>query len=69
MGTERWMECLGRPVANDWRPWLLNQDVAGMVKDWDRMTFVSVKGCGHMVPTYCPEAGLKFFTNWLNNSW
>jgi carboxypeptidase C (cathepsin A) len=69
IGTERWMNCLGRPVKNDFRPWKLNGDVAGMIKDYDQMSFVTVKGCGHTIPTYCPEAGYAFFANWIQNSW
>lgn len=28
-----------------------------------------LQGCGHMIPLYCPEAGLAFFTNWLSGNW
>ena len=69
LGTERWMECLKRPVTDDWRAWKLNGDVAGMVKDWDHISLVTVKGCGHTIPTYCPEAGYAFFRNWLSGNW
>ena len=30
------------------------------------MQFISVKGCGHTIPTYCPEAGFAMLDNWLN---
>ena len=43
------MECLARPIKDDWRAWKLNGDVAGMVKDWDHMSLVTVKGCGHTI--------------------
>lgn len=69
MGTEHWIGCLKRPITNDFRPWLLNQDIAGMVADYDRFSFVTVKGCGHTIPTYCPEAGYAFFENWLTGHW
>ena len=71
IGTERWMECLGQPVLEDWKLWYLNQDVAGAVKAYQAgsggsMQFISVKGCGHTIPTYCPEAGFAMLDNWLN---
>lgn len=69
LGTQRWMECLGRTVKNDWRAWHMDKDVAGMIKDWDGISLVTVKGCGHTIPTYCPEAGFAFFDNWLTGSW
>ena len=69
LGTQRWMECLGRPVKNDYRAWLLDGDVAGMIKDWDHISLVTVKGCGHTIPTYCPKAGFAFFDNWMTGNW
>ena len=60
------MECLARPVTADWRAWKLHGDVAGMVKDWaPKLSLVTVKGCGHTIPTYCPEAGYAFLDNYL----
>lgn len=69
IGTQRWMECLHRPVTNDWRAWHLDGDVAGMVKDWDHISLITVKGCGHTIPTYCPAAGFAFFDNWMKDNW
>ena len=69
MGTERWMNCLKRPVVNDFRKWTLDEDVAGMIIDWDRISLATVKGCGHTIPTYCPAAGFQFFDNWLTGEW
>ena len=69
VGTQRWLECLGRPVKTDWKDWFLNSDVAGAIKQFDRIDFVTVKGCGHTIPTYCPEAGFAILDNWLNDTW
>eukprot|EP01059_Diplonema_ambulator_P034346 TRINITY_DN7634_c0_g1_i1.p1 TRINITY_DN7634_c0_g1~~TRINITY_DN7634_c0_g1_i1.p1 ORF type:complete len:471 (+),score=157.78 TRINITY_DN7634_c0_g1_i1:63-1475(+) len=69
MGTERWLKCLNRPVKKDFRAWMLDEDVAGMIIDWDLISFATVKGCGHTIPTYCPEKGFQFFENWLTDSW
>lgn len=66
IGTERWMECLGRKVTHDWRKWTIDGQVAGMQKDWaPHLSLITVKGCGHTIPSYCPEAGYAFFANWL----
>jgi len=66
-GTLRWIECLGRPVVQDWRNWWLDGDAAGIQKDFDRISYVTIKGCGHTVPTYCPEAGYQFYANWFQS--
>jgi len=65
LGTERWMNCLGRKRVGEYRPWYVNKDVAGMVMDWEGISLVTVKGCGHTIPTYCPEKGYVFFSNYL----
>lgn len=65
MGTQRWMECLGRPLVSAQEPWMMDGEVAGTVREWDRMTLLLVKGCGHTIPTYCPKAGYKFFEDYL----
>mmetsp|Transcript_33607 Transcript_33607/g.78740 ORF Transcript_33607/g.78740 Transcript_33607/m.78740 type:complete len:465 (+) Transcript_33607:2-1396(+) len=66
IGTERWMDCLDRKVVDDWKYWMLNGDVAGAVKRYDGMDLITVKGCGHTIPTYCPAAGFYMLDNWLN---
>jgi len=69
MGTERWMECLGQPVTDDWKAWKLEHDVAGMVKRWaPALSLVTVKGCGHTIPYSCPEAGFAFLDNFLSEA-
>lgn len=65
LGTERWMECLGREVSEDWRAWMLGREVGGMVKRWGQLSLVTVKGCGHTIPSYCPEAGYAMLDNFL----
>ena len=70
IGTQRWIECLGRPVAQDWAPWYTDDatfgpQVGGMVKVFDRISFLTVKGCGHTVQTYCPQQGYDYYHQWL----
>eukprot|EP01047_Picozoa_sp_COSAG01_P009921 COSAG01_NODE_414_length_17360_cov_226.576907_21_plen_106_part_00 len=67
LGTERWMDCLGQPVVEDWKLWYNSkQDIAGAVKKFaPNFQFWSVKGCGHTIPTYCPEAGFLMLDKWL----
>ncbi|ETO24192.1 hypothetical protein RFI_12965 [Reticulomyxa filosa] len=69
MGTQRWIECLGRPVVVDWTNWWMDQDVAGSYKIYDGITFQTVKGCGHTIPTYCPEQGFLFFEQYINGTY
>ena len=59
-GTKFWlrefMEEYKRPVKRPWRPWVThNQNVSGMVWEIEGLTFASIRGAGHMVPTDKPE--------------
>ncbi|GFO16725.1 carboxypeptidase [Plakobranchus ocellatus] len=40
---------------------------AGFVKSFDQITFVTVKGSGHMVPTDKPRPGIEMFINFIQN--
>lgn len=68
VGTMRWINCLGREVERDWRNWMLDGDVAGSVKDWAGISFMTVKGCGHTINSYCPEKGYAYFADWLERT-
>ncbi|KAK7487194.1 hypothetical protein BaRGS_00021546 [Batillaria attramentaria] len=44
------------------------KQVAGFVKTFDRITYATVRGSGHMVPTDRPRPALVMFTNFVRNS-
>jgi len=49
-GNEWWTESLGMPLVKPWRPWTVDQQVAGYVTSYSQdFTFLTVKGAGHMV--------------------
>jgi serine carboxypeptidase-like clade 2 len=67
LSTQRWIECLKRPIKQDWSFWRHNRQVIGAYKVYDRLTMLTLKGCGHMVSMYCPEEGFVMFDRWINN--
>jgi len=69
-GSEEWTRQLGFAVSDAWRPWLVNQQVAGYVTVYaaNSFTFLTVKGAGHMVPQYQPEAALNMITRWIGGT-
>ena len=54
------------------RPWLLsNGQVAGYVTEYDvgtRFAYVTIKGAGHMVPTFRPKEAQVMIQRFLNGS-
>lgn len=70
VGTENWTTGLGMPVKEGWRPWNYESKhgtlVGGYVTLYDNdFAFLTVKGSGHMVPTYKPVPALTFIKNFL----
>jgi len=63
--TQRWIHCLGRPVKKEWHPWMIDKQVGGNIIDYDGISFLTVKGSGHMVSYYTPDKGFEFFRQWI----
>eukprot|EP01105_Mastigella_eilhardi_P026981 TRINITY_DN805_c0_g1_i1.p1 TRINITY_DN805_c0_g1~~TRINITY_DN805_c0_g1_i1.p1 ORF type:complete len:484 (-),score=74.87 TRINITY_DN805_c0_g1_i1:10-1461(-) len=68
IGTQRWISCLGRQVVEDWRPWNIDGQHAGSVITYDGISFLTVKGSGHMVPQYTPMQAWEMWSRWIDNN-
>jgi serine carboxypeptidase-like clade 2 len=53
------------PIKTSWRPWYTNNEVGGYVVGYEGLTFVTVRGAGHFVPSYQPERALTMFSSFL----
>ena len=49
------------------RSWTLNDTVVGSARQSGGLSFIKVKGAGHMVPMDQPPAALDMFTRFLRN--
>ncbi|RAL43383.1 hypothetical protein DM860_012524 [Cuscuta australis] len=68
-GSEAWTRSIGYKTIDDWRPWIVNEQVAGYVQGYDHdLTFLTIKGAGHTVPEYKPQEALAFYTRWLEGN-
>mmetsp|Transcript_6525 Transcript_6525/g.10490 ORF Transcript_6525/g.10490 Transcript_6525/m.10490 type:complete len:97 (+) Transcript_6525:1179-1469(+) len=70
-GSKRWIRELGWSVKEDgdWRSWKRADDdsqVAGFIVNYEGMDFATVKGVGHMAPTYAPADMQKLVLNWIH---
>ncbi|XP_005085045.1 lysosomal protective protein [Mesocricetus auratus] len=71
MGDEWFVDSLNQKMEVQRRPWLVNygesgEQVAGFVKEFSHITFITLKGAGHMVPTDKPRAAFTMFSRFLN---
>lgn len=53
-------------VKTPWYPWMYAGEVGGYVEEYQNLTFVTIRGAGHFVPSYQPARGLVFFSSFLD---
>ncbi|KAF9682027.1 hypothetical protein SADUNF_Sadunf05G0065500 [Salix dunnii] len=58
---------LGLKTIEEWTPWYQGKQVAGWTIVYDGLTFVTIRGAGHQVPTFKPRQSLTFIKRFLEN--
>ncbi|TKY67756.1 Serine carboxypeptidase 34 [Spatholobus suberectus] len=58
---------LGLGIVEDWTPWYTSQQVGGWTIVFDGLTFVTIRGAGHQVPTFAPKQALQLVRHFLAN--
>ncbi|XP_062120041.1 serine carboxypeptidase-like 11 [Humulus lupulus] len=67
MSTEAWIRSLNYSIVQDWRPWIVEGEVAGYTMSYsNKMTYATVKGAGHTAPQYKPKECFSMFERWIN---
>ncbi|KAJ4885876.1 Serine carboxypeptidase-like 7 [Raphanus sativus] len=65
LGTQAWIRSLGYPLIDDWRPWMIGDQIAGYTRTYaNKMTFATIKGGGH-TPEYKPEESYIMFQRYF----
>jgi carboxypeptidase C (cathepsin A) len=68
--TQNWTSHLGFDEISHWRPWTIDgcQQMGGYVERYEgNFDFLTIRGAGHMVPTYKPAASFAFLKAWLQD--
>jgi len=66
-GTRAWLSLLPLNITEPWRPWTVDNQVGGYVTVYDKLTFTTVRGAGHMVPYTQPARALHLFQSFIYN--
>ncbi|CAN4112240.1 unnamed protein product [Withania somnifera] len=56
------------PVKTPWHPWFFQGEVGGYTVEYQNLTFVTVRGAGHFVPSYQPGRALTMFSSFINGT-
>jgi len=72
LGDQWFVNRLQAPLKNAKRPWLVvdeqgQNQIAGFVKDFEGISYMTVKGAGHMVPTDKPYESLEMLKRFLKD--
>ncbi|KAK7264130.1 hypothetical protein RJT34_31734 [Clitoria ternatea] len=59
---------LGLATVKDWTPWYTSRQVGGWTIEFDGLTFVTIRGAGHQVPTFAPKQALQLIRHFLANN-
>ncbi|XP_036007614.1 lysosomal protective protein [Fundulus heteroclitus] len=69
MGDEWFVESLQQQVEVQRRPWVYEgqdgRQIGGFVKEFNNISFLTVKGSGHMVPSDKPVAAFTMFSRFI----
>ncbi|KAL8097087.1 hypothetical protein AgCh_030258 [Apium graveolens] len=59
------IDLLQTSVKTQFYPWYNQAEVGGYAVGYENLTFVTVRGSGHFVPSYQPSRGLAMFSSFL----
>lgn len=68
LGDEWFVDGLNRKVIKEYTPWKVDKQVAGFTKQYEGITFTTVRGSGHMVPSDRPKESFSMIKSFLNSN-
>ncbi|KAL1343301.1 serine carboxypeptidase-like 33 [Arachis hypogaea] len=66
IGTRYWVEALGLSLKSSWQNWYHDNQVGGRIVEYEGLTYVTVRGAGHLVPLNKPSEALSLIHSFLS---
>ncbi|KAM8894214.1 lysosomal protective protein isoform 2-T2 [Spinachia spinachia] len=67
LGSHWFVEHLGLEATTKYQAWLHGNQIAGFYEQFGNVTFLTVKGAGHMVPQWAPGPAFHMFQSFITN--
>uniref|UniRef100_V9KJ39 Lysosomal protective protein-like protein n=1 Tax=Callorhinchus milii TaxID=7868 RepID=V9KJ39_CALMI len=68
MGDQWFVQSLNLKKTREYQMWIYKKQIAGFYEQFGNLTFLTVKGAGHMVPQEAPGPAFHMFKSFLTNS-
>ncbi|KAF5190342.1 Carboxypeptidase [Thalictrum thalictroides] len=69
LGIQSSIKELGATVKTEWYPWYNSpKEVGGFAVEYENVTYVTVRGAGHFVPSYQPSRAYTMFSSFLQGT-
>ncbi|XP_054818908.1 serine carboxypeptidase-like 18 isoform X2 [Prosopis cineraria] len=72
ISTQAWIKSLNMKIEDPWRAWFVDGQVAGYTQIYKNhnyfLTYVAVKGAGHVAQSYKPKEVLQMIDRWFSYS-
>ncbi|CAN7017704.1 hypothetical protein Bca4012_032992 [Brassica carinata] len=66
IATQAWIRSLNYSIVDDWRPWMVNDQIAGYTRSYaNKMTYATIKASGHTAE-YKPNETFIMFQRWIS---
>ncbi|XP_028798680.1 serine carboxypeptidase-like 1 [Neltuma alba] len=70
IGTQAWIKSLNLKIADPWRAWFVDGQVAGYTQIYKNheyfLTYVAVKGAGHVAQSFKPKEAFQMIDRWFS---
>ncbi|CAO2817366.1 unnamed protein product [Amaranthus hypochondriacus] len=64
--TRQSLNAMDLPIKTKWHPWFVKGEVGGYTQEYEgKLTFASVRGAGHQVPSFQPIRALALISHFL----
>ncbi|XP_058485522.1 cathepsin A-like [Solea solea] len=68
LGNQWFVEDLGLKTTAEYQRWIHDDQVAGFYQRFGNVTFLTIKGAGHMVPQWAPGPAFHMFQSFITNT-